>query len=32
MTPKEEQRFAEVLAWVCAVVFIGTTIYLITIV
>jgi hypothetical protein len=31
MTPKQEEKFVEVLAWVCAAIIIGATIYLISI-
>lgn len=32
MTPKQEEKIVEVLAWICTAILIGTTIYLITIV
>jgi hypothetical protein len=30
MTPKQEERFIEVLAWVCTAIFIASVIFLIT--
>jgi len=29
MTPKQEEKIAEILAWICSAIIIGTVVYLI---